>query len=164
VIHTLVDVVSKNGNLMLNIPVRGDGTIDEQERAIVEEIGRWMKANSEGIYDTRPWVVFGEGPAMEGAALEGPGFNEGKGKPFTDKDMRFTTKGGVLYVFLMEWPADGVVKVKSLGTARGHRHAPVNRVTLLRNGETLKFEVAPDGVIVHLPEGRGGYAETLRIE
>jgi alpha-L-fucosidase len=164
VIHTLVDVVSKNGNLMLNIPVRGDGTIDEQERVIVEEIGRWMKVNSEGIYDTRPWVVFGEGPAIEGAALQGPGFNEGKGKPFTEKDMRFTTKGGALYVFLMEWPADGVVKVKSLGTASGHRRLPVNKVTLLRNGEILKFEAEQDALVVHLPANGGGYAETLRVE
>ena len=80
-IQTLVDIVSKNGNLMLNIPVRGDGTIDEKERKIVEGIGVWMKVNSESIYGTRPWKIFGEGPAQQTATqLSGHGFNEGKGE------------------------------------------------------------------------------------
>jgi alpha-L-fucosidase len=74
VVHTLIDVVSKNGNLLLSVPVRGNGTIDEQERAIVEEIGRWMAVNSEAIYDTRPWAVFGEGPVMaEAPPMSGAG-------------------------------------------------------------------------------------------
>ena len=68
VIQTLVDIVSKNGNLLLNIPVRGDGSIDEIERGVVEDIGRWMQLNSESIYGTRPWKIFGEGPAQENAA------------------------------------------------------------------------------------------------
>jgi len=93
VIHTLVDVVSKNGNLCLSVPVKGDGTIDSDERKIVEDIGKWMAINSECIYDTRPWKIFGEGPALENvAALSAQGFNEGKGKPFTSEDIRFTTK------------------------------------------------------------------------
>src|SRR5699024_4101266 len=77
VIHTLVDVVSKNGNLLLSIPVRGDGTIDSDEKAIVAGITDWMKINSESIYGTRPWIVFGEGLAMsEKKPLNAQGFNE----------------------------------------------------------------------------------------
>ena len=110
-------------------------------------------------------MVFGEGPAVEGAAaLVGPGFNEGKGMPFTDKDMRFTTKGQALYVFMMEWPSAGLAKIRSLGPAGGYRHAPVHKVTLLRNGQPLDFEVGQEALEVQLPAGGGGYAEGLRIE
>src|SRR5664279_3124631 len=88
VVHTLIDVVSKNGNLLLNIPVRGDGTIDNDERKVVAGITDWMKINDEAIYSTRPWKIFGEGPAIEDVApLKAQGFNEGKGKPFTAEDI-----------------------------------------------------------------------------
>lgn len=97
VIHMLVDIVSKNGNLLLSVPVRGNGSIDEKEEAILEGIGAWMDVNQEAIFGTRPWKVFGEGPASEGTELSAQGFNEGKGKPFTAADIRFTTKDGFLY-------------------------------------------------------------------
>ncbi len=98
VIHTLCDIVSKNGNLLLNIPVRGDGTIDDDELAVVTGIADWMDVNRECIFDSRPWKLFGEGPALSAAApINAQGFNEGKGKPFTAEDVRFTTKGDTLY-------------------------------------------------------------------
>ena len=116
VIHTLIDVVSKNGNLMLNIPVRGDGSIDELEREIVKEIGVWMKLNSKSIYGTRPWKIFGEGPQQESAgALTAQGFNEGKGKPYTSEDIRFAQKDKTLYATVMAWPENGTAIIKSLG-------------------------------------------------
>jgi len=115
VIHTLVDVVSKNGNLCLSVPVKGDGTIDSDERQIVQGIGQWMKINSECIYDTRPWKIFGEGPALEKvAALNAQGFNEGKGKPFTPEDIRFTTKGNTLYAVAMGWPETKQLLIRSV--------------------------------------------------
>ena len=115
VIHTLVDVVSKNGNLCLSVPVKGDGTIDSDERKIVEGIGKWMAVNSDCIYDTRPWKIFGEGPALEKvAALNAQGFNEGKGKPFTHEDIRFTTKGNMLYAIAMGWPESKQLLIKSI--------------------------------------------------
>ena len=116
VVHTLIDVVSKNGNLMLNIPVRGDGSIDEEERKVVEGITEWMQVNNEAIYGTRPWTIFGEGPAIQQAApLSAQGFNEGKGKPFTAEDIRFTVKGNILYAFLMGWPGENEARIGSLG-------------------------------------------------
>ncbi len=121
VIQTLVDVVSKNGNLLLNIPVKGNGTIDDLERKVVLDIGRWMNMNSESIYSTRPWTIFGEGPAQESAAaLSAQGFNEGKGKPFTSADIRFTIKGETLYATVLGWPENGKALIKSLakGNAR----------------------------------------------
>ena len=151
VIHTLIDVVSKNGNLMLNIPVRGDGTIDDKERAVVEEIGAWMHVNNEGIYGTRPWVVYGEGPAMEASApLNGPGFNEGKGKPFGAKDVRFTTKGKTLYAIVLGWPEDKTVLMKKL--AGGAGVGTVGAVGLLGSNDKLDFRQTASGLYVQVPD------------
>lgn len=150
VIHTLIDVVSKNGNLMLNIPVRGDGTIDEKERAVVEEIASWMQINSESIYGTRPWKFFGEGPAIEAAApLNAQGFNEGKGKPFGAQDIRFVTKGKTLYATLLDWPTDRVATIKTL---KPDTSGKVEIVSLLGSSGNLVFEQTPSGLKVNLPE------------
>ncbi|MFN8251862.1 MAG: alpha-L-fucosidase [Ferruginibacter sp.] len=145
VIHTLVDVVSKNGNLCLSVPVKGDGTIDSDERKIVEEIGAWMKINNECIYDTRPWKMFGEGPALEKvAALSAQGFNEGKGKPFTNEDVRFTVKGNVLYAVFLGWPAPLQQVIKSVN------NTGISNVELLGYGK-LEFTVNEGGLKVNLP-------------
>lgn len=152
VIHTLADVVSKNGNLLLSVPVRRDGTIDEKERAIVEGIGAWMAVNGESIYGTRPWVIFGEGPAAASAApLDSAGFNEGKGKPFTAEDIRFTTKGKILYAIVLGKPVSGKVNITSLGEKAPHARA-VNSVQLLGNNTRLAFSRKPDGLEIVLPE------------
>ncbi len=166
VVHMLVDVVSKNGNLLLSVPVRGNGTIDEQERAIVEEIGNWMALNGEGIYDTRPWSVFGEGPGMEKAApLSAQGFNEGKNQPFTPADIRFTTKGSAVYAFVMAWPADGKVVIKSMGRTSPHLKQRIARVELLGPGGALPFEQRADGLHLTLPSAPPAlpYAVALKI-
>jgi len=165
VIQTLVDVVSKNGNLLLNIPVKGNGTIDEQEKAILEEIAAWMTINAECIFDTRPWKVLGEGPAMEGAApIAAQGFNEGKGKPLTAGDIRFTTKGDVLYAVLLGWPDDRKMKIKSLAAGNALWPESVNRIDLLGGGE-LHFQQNMDALEVVLPENRPAfpYAAVLKI-
>lgn len=152
VIQTLVDVVSKNGNLMLNIPVRGDGTIDEKERKIVEEIGKWMKINSESIYGTRPWKIFGEGPAQQTSLqLNGPGFNESKGKPFTHEDIRFVTKGDVLYATAMGRPDDGKLVIKSLAKNKGYFSKEIQKLEWLPTGQSLTFERTEESLNVSLP-------------
>lgn len=153
VVHTLIDVVSKNGNLLLSVPVRGNGTIDEQERAIVEEIGRWIAINGEGIYDTHPWSVFGEGPVMEEAAapMSGAGFNEGKGKPFTSADVRFTAKGDAVYAFVMGQPADNKLLIKSMRAGSPHLKMNVSRVELVEQGSPLTFKQTAEGLQVTIP-------------
>ncbi|MFI5136708.1 MAG: alpha-L-fucosidase [Sphingobacteriales bacterium] len=162
IIHTLVDIVSKNGNLLLNIPVRGDGTIDSQERAVVEEVAAWMKINSEAIYSTRPWTVFGEGPAIESAAPTGGGFNEGKGKPLDAEDFRFTTTGKTLYAIMMGWPKDNSTLIKKL--AASDQIGKVSSVRLLGN-DKLSFEQTAEGLKVKLPERSSGKdAFALKIE
>ncbi|MGN6343253.1 MAG: alpha-L-fucosidase [Ginsengibacter sp.] len=146
VVHTLVDVVSKNGNLLLSIPVKGDGTIDSDEREVVKGITGWMKVNSESIYDTRPWTVLGEGPAMLAtAALSAQGFNEGKGKPFTAEDLRFAQKEGNLYATTMGVPTKQVV-VKSLASKQA------TGVRLLGYNDTLKWENTSNGLLISLPD------------
>ena len=167
VIQTLVDIVSKNGNLMLNIPVRGDGTIDEKERKVVEEIGIWMKANSESIFGTRPWKIFGEGPAQQGAAqLNAQGFNEGKGKPFSHEDIRFNVKGDVLYATAMGWPQDGKLAIKSLAKNSPHFPKEIQKVEWLPTRQSLTFERTGKGLVVALPERTSDeltYANVIRI-
>ncbi|HEY6901936.1 MAG TPA: alpha-L-fucosidase [Puia sp.] len=159
VIHTLVDVVSKNGNLLLSIPVRSDGTIDSDEREIVKGVGAWMKVNSECIYDTQPWSVYGEGPSTKNtAALDGPGFNEGKGKPFTAEDIRFTKKGKTLYAILLGEPS-GEVVIKTL------KGRAVTDVRLLGHSGELVWKNTDDGLKVTVPAGLPGpIASVFKIE
>jgi alpha-L-fucosidase len=152
VIHTLIDVVSKKGNLPLSVPVRGNGSIDDQERAIVEGIAAWMQVNGESIYGTRPWEIFGEGPALTAtAALSAQGFNEGKGKPFGTEDIHYITKGKVLFATALAWPSSGRLLLKSLAAGGPHYAGKVKQVELLGAPGKLKFEHTPDGLTVGLP-------------
>jgi len=143
----LADIVAKNGNLLLNIPVRGDGSLDDKEEAILEGIAAWMQVNRDCIFGTRPWKVFGEGPASAGAALTAQGFNEGKGKPFTAEDVRFTTKGDILYAIALGVPTREVT-IKSLGTAAGLLDKPIRDVTLLGAKEKLVWKQSADGLVI----------------
>jgi len=152
VVHMLIDVVSKNGNLMLNIPLRGDGTMDEIERGIVDEIGTWMRANGDSIYKTRPWKIFGEGPAQQVApALMAQGFNEGKGKPFTAEDIRFVTKADVLYATVMARPEQGYILIKSLSEDSKYYPDKISKVELVANEVPLKFIRTREGLKVMFP-------------
>ena len=147
VIQMLADIVSKNGNLLLNIPVRGDGSIDEKEEKILEGIASWMDVNKEAIFSTRPWKIFGEGPASEGAALREQGFNEGKGKPFTAEDVRFTVSkdGKTLYAILLDAP-EKTVSIKSLNAWCGSTILEIKqlgldaKVTWNQSAEALTIE------------------------
>ena len=167
VIHILTDVVSKNGNLLLSVPVRGEGTIDSDELAIVEEIGKWMSVNKEAIYGTRPWKIFGEGPAIENAVpLTAQGFNEGKGKPLQSSDFRFTSKGEVLYAFPMEWPENGELTIESLASGSSLYPGKISSVELLGHGKIADFERTAKGLVITLPLSKPEltYAVALKIE
>ena len=138
--------------ITLSFPVRGDGSIDEKERKIVEEIGAWMKVNSESIYGTRPWEIFGEGPAQQTTSqLSGPGFNEGKGKSFTYEDIRFATKGDTLYATALGWPEDGKLVIKSLATNNPLFPKQIQKVEWLPTKQSLSFERNENGLNVSLP-------------
>jgi alpha-L-fucosidase len=146
----LCDIVSKNGDLLLNIPVRGDGSIDDKEQAVLAGIGAWMDVNKECIFDTRPWKVFGEGPASEGAALSAQGFNEGKGKPFTAADVRFTTKGDTLYAIVLGAPKQDIA-IKSLGTAAKLLDKNIGNITLLGSDEKVEWTQTDAALTIKTP-------------
>jgi alpha-L-fucosidase len=150
VVRMLVDIVSKNGNLLLSIPVRGDGTLDDKELRVLDGIEAWMRVNRESILGSRPWRVFGEGPATEGAPLNAQGFNEGRGGPFTAADIRFTTHGGRLYAIALGWPEGGRLVVRSL--AEGAPDAgEIRSVRLLGSPGELRWSRDREGLTVQLP-------------
>ena len=157
VVQMLIDIVSKNGCLQLSVPVRADGTIDEKEVAIVEGIGAWMNGgNSEGIYATRPWKVYGEGPSVSASQPTGRFGGARDVRPYTAEDIRFTAKGDTVYAYLMGWPDGGTARVKSLGKNGGHYDREVGRVELLGGdaGAPLTFAHEADALVVTLPEKR----------
>ncbi len=148
VIHTLVDIVSKNGNLLLNIPVKGDGTIDDKEVAILEGIGKWMDINKESIFDTRPWVVYGEGPSAETAnPVQAQGFNEGKAK-YNAKDIRFNQKGKILYVTTLGVPETQTI-IKSLG--KNKKNGAVKKVSVLGSSEKISWKQSDESLVIDKP-------------
>jgi alpha-L-fucosidase len=147
----LCDIVSKNGDLLLNIPVRGDGSIDEKEKAVLEGIGAWMDVDRECIFGTRPWKIFGEGPASAGAALSAQGFNEGKGKPFTAADVRFTTKNGTLYMIVLGVPTQDL-EIKSLGGAAKLLDKPITKITLLGSQEKVQWAQTDRALTIKTPQ------------
>jgi alpha-L-fucosidase len=156
VIQRLVDVVSKNGNLLLNIPVRGDGRIDDKEEAILDRITAWMQRNGEAIFNTRPWRRYGEGPTKPPAGM----LNEDQAKPFTAQDVRFTTKGDALYALFLEWP-EHESAITSLGT-RALPDAAIEKVELL-GGPPLQFRRDADVFRLTLPNADGGFTPAIRI-
>jgi alpha-L-fucosidase len=123
----LVDIVSKNGNLQLSIPLRGDGTPDSDELAFLSDFTAWMDVASEGIHATRPWVVYGEGPSVTNVQPAGQFGGAQDVRPYTSEDVRFTKKGDALYAFLMAWPDSGTAVIKTL--ARGTPQTAGRRIT-----------------------------------
>ncbi len=151
VISMLVDIVSKNGNLLLSIPVRGDGTIDELERAVLSDIKAWMDQNGESIYATRPWKTFGEGPLAEGVnPMKAQGFNENNN--YSARDVRYVQdkQGTTVYATIMRWPDAKTFVFKALGEASPHYSGKVQEVRLLGYGD-VTFAQTINGLRVFLP-------------
>jgi alpha-L-fucosidase len=156
VLQMLADIVSKNGNLLLSIPLRGDGTPDDASLAVVEDIAAWMDVNREAIFGTRPWQIFGEGPASAGAALTGPGFNEGKGKAYTADDVRFTQAkdGRTLYVIGLVRPTQPLT-LTSLGTAAGRLDRGIASVELLGSAAPVAWTQNADALVLEAGAAAG---------
>ncbi|MDE3105012.1 MAG: alpha-L-fucosidase [Acidobacteriota bacterium] len=153
VIDLLVDIVSKNGNLLLNFPLPNSGELDADERVTLDGITAWMQGNSEGIYATRPWKIYGEGPSTKVVIPKnGKEFdpNEGKKPDLTASDIRFTTKGSTVYAFVQGWP-QGAAVINAFGTGSAQRPPRVTRVQMLGHDENLRFRQQADALRVDLP-------------
>jgi alpha-L-fucosidase len=162
IVQQLVDIVSKNGNLLLNIGPRTDGTIPGEVQQVLRDIGGWLHVNGEGIYETRPWKTFGEGPTkvVEGA------FHDTDIPSYTAEDFRFTEHGKNVYAIELEWPPGGEAVVRSLGLEQIESGArpTVQSVTLLGYPEKLHFDQRADGLHIELPsKAPGKFAYVFRI-
>jgi alpha-L-fucosidase len=143
VLQMLADIVSKNGNLLLNFPPRPDGTLDNDELEILAEMASWMPINGEAIFGTRPWKIFGESPRR----ILGGMFNEDR-LQYAASDIRFTTKGDTLYALALAWPGDRRLVVKSLAQPAGE----ISAVRLLGHSGALQWKQTAGGLVVTLPE------------
>jgi alpha-L-fucosidase len=162
VVDKIIDIVSKNGNMLLNIPIRADGTLDETATGILVDLGEWFDVNGEGImprdpgiYATRPWYMHGEGRTeMPHKTIE---------SPFTFKDLRYTTKGEFLYAFVLDWPGKRTVEMQFLAPGN-HRIGEIKSVELLGHDEPIQWEHHPDGLRVVFPQKKPcDFAYCLKI-
>lgn len=157
-VNNLVDIVSKNGCLLLNIGPRADGTIPEEAQDRLLGIGQWLDINGEAIYGTRPWTVFGEGPTP---VLEGA-FTDSKDKPFTAEDIRFTTIGKTLYAIALDKPQKDLL-IKSL--ASGALKEKIQSISLVGSSEPVKWTQNAKGLQIKLAKSYPSeYAVVYKIE
>ena len=163
VVKQLVDIVSKNGNLLLSVPLRADGTYDEKEAAILDDLEAWMTVNGESIFGTRPWVKFGEGPVAEkDIKINAQGFNDGQFANMDARDIRFNQTKKHLYVTAMGWPENGRLIIKSLAKGNKDFKRSISSVTLLGYGK-LKARQTEEGLEVNLPQPCNKIAPVLKI-
>jgi len=157
-VHMLVDITSKNGNLLLNVVLRPDGTLDPEVETMLHELADWTAVNGEAIYGTRPWQIFGEGEVK----AKGGAFKENF--TYSAKDIRFTTKGATLYAIAMGWPSENQILVRSLAATDDATQNKIGKVELLGHTGELKFSQTTNGLAVELTgEKLSDLTCTLRI-
>lgn len=149
-IDDFIDIVSKNGNLLLNIGPRPDGTIPAEQAELLIGIGKWLEVNGEAIYGTRPWKRYGDGPTkmVEGHMTE----RENVGKSYTAQDIRFTTKDNNLYAICLDWPEDGHCIIKCLNDQEKISVKGIKAVLMLGVKGNLDWKQDQDGLYITLPE------------
>ena len=158
VIQRLIDTVSKNGTLLLSIPVRGNGEIDDKEEKVLSDMAGWMEINEEAIFATRPWDIYGEGPTRFAEGYQSADVTEG----MTHEDIRFTVKADVLYALAAEWPNAAYLTIYSMAEGSAQRKGRIAAVELLGHGP-VPFELGMDGLTVKLPDVRPAFTPVLKI-
>ncbi|MFC1763300.1 alpha-L-fucosidase [Planctomycetota bacterium] len=159
-IDDLVDIVSKNGCMLLNVGPRPDGTIPQEAQDILLTMGRWLMTNGDAIYGTRPWILSGEGPT---GTAEGH-LSENKNKPYTSKDIRFTQDGKYLYLIALDWPIDQSLTVTSLKEGQAVGSKGIKSISLLNSEKKLKWSQDATALTITLPKDRpGDFAYVLKI-
>jgi alpha-L-fucosidase len=160
IVDMLVDIVSRNGNLMLNFPLPNSGELDPQAMKILSDITAWMDVNSEGIHGTRPWKIFGSGPSTQ---VTGGPLNERNRKPMTAADVRFTSKGKSIYAFIMGVP-DKEAVITALGTSSPQTPGKIAAVELLGHKERLQWTQTATGLTVQIPDRKpSDHAIALKV-
>jgi len=163
VVDLLTDIVSKNGNLLLNFPLPNSGELDFEELTTLQGITQWMDVNSEGIYASRPWKIYGEGPSTK-VKIETGNFNEDKQNDLTAEDVRFTAKGSTLYAFVMGWPEKEAV-VNALGLASPQSPGNLRKVELLGYKGNLNWKQDETALKVEMPSEKiSDVGITLKVE
>ena len=160
IVHQLVDIVSKNGNLLLNIGPRADGTIPQEVQQLLRAVGAWLATNGEAIFGTRAWRSFGEGPTK----VVGGSFHDAGTHDYTAEDFRFTSKDAMLYAIEMAWPAGASAVIHSFGT--DSLGARVTSVDLLGSQARIIFDQQADGLHLQLPArppGASAYAFRIQL-
>jgi alpha-L-fucosidase len=145
VVHTLVDNVSKNGNLLLNVVQRPDGSLDAEVERMLEQMAAWTAVHGEAIYGSRPWQVYGEGAVRAKGGSFKEDFN------YSARDIRFTTKGSTLYAIALGWPEDGRLVIRSLAQPAGQAVNRISDIKLLGYHGKLTWTQTADGLTVNLP-------------
>lgn len=164
IICYLADVVSKNGNLLLNIGPKADGTIPEKDAGILKEIGAWLKVNGEAIYGSRCWHFAEEGPTKE---VEGQ-FSDGKATEYTPADFRFTAGNGCIYAICLKYPKDGRIHIGHIGssmhTAKSVFHGIIKKVSVLGSDEKIEWTADEDGLNFSTRTVKSSLPVVIKIE
>ena len=161
----LVDMVSKNGRLLLNVGPKADGTIPEEAKERLLGIGEWLKVNGEAIYGTRPWLIYGEGPTVwqEGA------YTDHRRRPYTGQDIRFTIKDNVLYAIALAWPGETIkihsLKRKEVELSIYWSKQDIKNIKMLGDNKELDWHFVDDGLVIKTPAKKPcEHAFVFRIE
>lgn len=164
-VDMLIDITSKNGRMLLNVPPKADGTFAQHITDELLKMGEWLKINGEGIYGSTPWCIYGEGPSE----VKSPG-HHGQGKvadveTFGSEDIRYTVNGEYLYAYVLGTPKDRTVKMTTLGSANKLYPNEVKSITLLGSNDKVEWHHEPDGLVVTIPQSaKESFAYGFKIE
>ena len=150
VIQMLVDIVSKNGNLLINVVQTPEGDLEPDVLAILDDIAKWTPANGVGIYGSRPWKVYGEGPTTVAKQAKGRFGGLSDTRAFSSTDIRYTSKGDNIYAYCMSKPTDDI-KLTSFGKNSKLNDKAIVSVRMLGSNEKIVWKQQDDALVINKP-------------